>query len=248
MEHPLYNEYNSYFSHIGCYNGSLGEIYNNRKNMVYPVACKNWSCPKCRKILKYNLFVEVFYLVYALNLDRHFIITFRGNRDYKRGYGVLSEFEDSYRIMSKLWNKFKKVIEYHKGKFDYILLSRSQNDGFCHFHILLPKYISWYFLDKKRKLYDDLGYLSINKNRSVADYLHKDFFKDSEYWIPKGVKNYKSSRGIKFNKYKENDFKLENCFILGKHTMKDFEDLVESRFGRCLPIDYYMKRYVDCRK
>lgn len=237
---PLYNQYNSYFMNSGCFNGSIGEIYNSRSHKVLNMSCKMWSCPKCRKRLKYRLFLETFYLVDQLELNKHFILTF-GGEEYRKKYS----FYDSYKIMSNNWDKFKKVIEYHKGKFDYILFPRAQNDGYCHYHVLLPKYISWYFLENKRKKYDEMGYLRINKNRDVAEYLHSDFFKDSEYWIPTNIKHYKSSRGIKFNKYRDPFFEDDNCMILGKHSVEDLEELVEDKFKCSLPNEYYLRKYYD---
>jgi len=162
-----------------------------------------------------------------------------GGKEFREKYN----FTETYKIMSRIWNKYKMVIEYHKGKFDYIILPRAQQDGVCHFHCILPKWISWRFLDKKRKLYPEMGYVRINKNVDLADYLHNDFFKDHEYWIPEGVRHYSSSRGLKFNKFTNPYFNEENSMILGQHTISDLEDLVMEQFGRLLPASYYLSKY-----
>jgi len=156
--------------------------------------------------------------------------------------------EQSYPIMAKIWNKFKQVIEYHKGKFDYIILPRAQKDGYCHYHTLLPKNISWYFLNEKRKLYPEMGFLRINRNVDIAEYLHGDFFKDSEYYLPHGCRHYSSSRGIKFNKYSNPYFQDDNVIILGNHTLQQFEDLVNEKFGRSLPNEEYIKEFLKVKE
>jgi hypothetical protein len=235
----LGDKYNSFNQHKACFNGSLGKIYNLRRDEVNNLNCNHWDCPRCRSKKKYQLFLETFYLVNQLDLNKHFIMTFQG-KDFRDKYS----YEESYEIMSKTWHKYQQVIEYHKGKFDYIKFPRAQQDGYCHFHIILPKFISWYFLDLKRKLYPELGFVRISKNVDLAEYLHRDFFKDHEYYIPKGVRHYSCSRGLTYNKFSNPYFQEDNAIILGRHTLSEFEDLVNKKFGRSLPNEEYLKEFV----
>jgi len=234
----LSDDYNSYETHRGCYNGSIGKIYNLRENVVNHVGCNHWNCPRCRKRLRWNLYEQTFYLSKSLGLDKHFIITF-GGKEFRTKY----TYEESYGIMSNYWDKYKKVIEYHKGKFDYIQFARAQQDGYCHLHTIIPKFISWKFLDEKRKLYDKMGFVSINKNVDLADYLSYDFFKDREYYIPKGVRHYNSSRALTLNRFDNPFFQDDNVMVLGRHTVEKFEDDVLGKFGRLLPNEYYIREY-----
>lgn len=239
----LSDYYNSYNYHSSCFNGGLGEIYNLRNDNVNPISCHHWDCPKCRPNNKYKLFLETYYLVENLDFNKHFTITFQGKKIREK-----HSFEQSYPIMSKIWNKYKQVIEYHKGKFDYIIFPRAQKNGYCHFHVILPKFISWKFLDEKRKLYPELGYVRINKNVDLAQYLHQDFFKDHEYYIPKGIRHYSTSRALKFNKFSNPFFQEDNAIIMGNHTMQEFEDLVKEKFGRPLPNEHYLKEFIKGKK
>jgi len=171
-------------------------------------------------------------------MDKHFIITF-GGKEFRAKY----TYKESYAIMSNYWHKYSKVIEYHKGKFDYIQFPRAQQDGYCHLHTIIPNYISWKFLDEKRKLYPEMGYVRINKNVDLAQYLHKDFFKDNEYYLPKGVRHYNSSRALKLVKYMNPFFQEDNVMMLGKYKIQEFETEVENKFRCALPNEYYIGRY-----
>jgi len=238
----LKDYYNSYDQHKGCFTGSLGKIYDLRNDKLRPFGCFNWNCPKCRPYLKYKLYVETFNICKAFELDKHFIITFQGKK-----FRDKIPFYQSYQIMSNIWNKYKKVIEYHKGKFEYLIFPRAQKDGYCHFHIILPKYISWYFLEKKRKLYPEMGYLRINKNIDLAEYLHRDFFKDNEYYTPLGQRHYSSSKALTFNQYINPYFREDNILLLGRHKPEDMEKEIIKKFGRLLPFEEYVKKFADIK-
>ena len=216
----------------------LGKYYDFKYNRIYDVGCGKWDCRKCRPRLKFDLYLDILINTYSFELDKHFVITFKG-KDFRDKIS----WSDSYRFMNDNWVKFRKCIEYHKGFFDYILLPRSQRSGYCHFHILLNKRISWNFLNKARKNYD-FGYLSIQKNKEVAEYLHGDFFKDSEYMIPKNIRHYRSSRSIKLLQYKkEKIYDSDNMYFTHETSFKKMEDLVYHEYCRHLPFEEYFKQY-----
>lgn len=212
-----------------------GRIYDFRKDKLNPVFCKMWICDRCRKMLKYWLYLETVKNALIFDLDKHFIITCRG-KQFRREYGYI----DSFYYMSDMWRNFKKCIEYKYGGLNYILFPRSQKDGYCHYHILIDKRVSWRFLNKKRKNYG-LGYVSIQRNRSVADYLHKDFFKDHEYIIPKGIRHYSSSRSIVLNtNAKQND---DYKIFFRTHDLEFIYNEIKDRFGYPLPFEEYVKEF-----
>lgn len=222
---------------LGCCKN--GGIYSLREEKIKPVFCKNWSCARCRKKLKYDLYMKTLTNAYAFNLDRHFIITI-GGKKYRKN----NSYQDSYKYMSKGWNKLKQIIKYHYGKFDYIGFPRAQKDGYCHLHLLINRRVPWSFLDKKRKKVG-LGFVSIQKNRKVADYLHQDFFKDHEYYTPKNVKHYYSSRSIIINNHnKEVDpwWKKENIYFETSDREFMYKEIAK-RFGRPLPFEEYVKMF-----
>lgn len=251
-------EYNSI--NEGCCR--CGKIYDYRKNRNNPLFCLNWSCDRCRGVLKNRLYHSVIQNIYMFNLNKHFVITSEG-KEYRNKYS----FEESFSFMSSQWKKFKKCIEYNyyerytkKGyyapyigeTFHYILFPRAQRDGYCHFHLIIPDEISWDFLDNIRKKYG-LGYVSIQKNQSVAEYLHRDFFKDHEYIIPHNVKHYISSRALMLNNYSKPDkskfFGEIDCVpekILFKTNKKEviYNTLCDV-YGRALPFEEYVKEYMD---
>lgn len=179
-----------------CY--SLGRSYNIGNDSLKDVYCMKWDCSFCRPILKYIYFIEVLKNVYSFKLYNHFVITFPG-KSFRDKYS----WDESFKNMSYAWNKFKKIVEYHYGPFDYIQFPRSQKTGYCHYHTLINKNISWYFLNKKRKL-SELGYVSIQKNKNTADYLTSDYWKDNEWCIPSSYRHFRSSRSIKLNNFSKN--------------------------------------------
>jgi hypothetical protein len=187
-----------------CKNNKLGHVVNIKDGSIHNVRCKKYSCRYCRGKNKYQIYLETLKNVYSFNLRKHFVITFGGKEQRDR-----FNYVESYYKMSEEWNKFKQVIEYKYGRINYILFPRSQGDGYCHYHIITDKYLDWYFLDRKRKKYD-LGFLRINENQDLAEYLCKDFFKDHEWIIPQKIKHYRSSRSIKIKNYESSDYQYFN--------------------------------------
>ena len=181
--------------------------------------------------------------VLSFDLDRHFIITSRG-----KNFRTMYTYEESYDYMSYGWKKLKQRIQRKYGYFDYICFPRAQRDGYVHLHVIVNKFIPWSFLDVVR-LEVGLGYTSIQKNKSVSDYLHQDFFKDHEYYIPEGKKRYYSSRSIVMNQYKRSEWwNDENIFFKGKMNLDEIYDLINKKFGYPLPFEEYVNRFIELQK
>lgn len=245
INHPLRNMYNSLKSSGPCYYGNIGSQYILNTDRVERISCKNWRCFICRKKLKWNLYHNLFYLFKNCNMNRHLVLTFEGSKIRNK-----VSFLKSYKLLSYEWNKLKRMINYDYGDFNYVCLPRSQLNGYCHYHIILDKYINWNWLDNKRKKYEFLGYCSIMQNKNVADYLHKDFFNDYEYYIPKNVRHYNTSRGIKLIKYNDYKSNIDNVLLMkNKKNKNDFNNILEKmvleKYGRLLPNYYYIREYYD---
>lgn len=207
----LVNEY--YKPYYLC--GKLGHLYIEDKNKLVDIGCNRWYCNECRPILKNKLYFDILRNIYSFKLDKHFIITCEGKK-FREKY----TWEESFRYMNRQWPKFRKVIEYNYGPIDYIALPRSQMNGYCHYHLLINKYVDWSFLNKKRKKYN-LGFVSIQKNKDAAEYLATDYWKDHEWIIPKGIRHYRSSRSIKLMDYSNSD--LNKIFFDNKYKIEKIQ-------------------------
>lgn len=217
--------------------GRLGKLYVHNNNELVDIGCNQYDCAICRPIKKYLLFVEILKNVYSFNLQKHFIITFVG-KNHRKQYSWI----DSYKVMNYEWTKFRLVLNRRFGKVSYILLPRAQKSGYCHFHILTNKFMSWHFLNEKRKRYK-FGFLSIQKNKNVAEYLNQDYFKDHEWIIPPGIRHYRSSRNIKLN----NSCKDENNIFFTHNTSLETikKHLLHLQNINIDINEYYIKKIID---
>lgn len=236
----------------------LGKIYSHKKGEIYPVKCNKWTCQKCRPKKKYLLYLDILQYVYLHNLQIHFVITFEGQKLRKE-----ISWEQSYKYMNKQWDNFEKTIKYNfyerytkKGEyapyigenFTYIVLPRAQQSGYCHYHVLLNKEIPWEYLDNIRKNYK-MGYMSIQKNKDVAEYLNTDFFKDHEWVIPADVRHYRTSQDIKINFYKKPAWwKDENIYFTHEAKMETIESKINDKFKYPLPFSEYAKKFSEVVK
>jgi len=198
--------------------GRLGAYFDPLDGLIKPHVCNNWECSICRPKKKYILLLEIIKNVYNFDLQKHFIITFGGKqlRDQV-------SWDGSYIFMNKQWHKFINVINRKYGKLIYILFPRAQGDGYCHYHILLQKYIPWKFLNEKRKNYD-LGFVSIQRNKDVAEYLSTDYFKDDEWKIPFNVRRFRTSREIVLRNYCNNSLDWKKNQIYDLTGDKSFDE------------------------
>jgi hypothetical protein len=150
--------------------------------------------------------------------------------------------------MPKSWKKYKQVIQYKYGKFDYIMLPRSQKDGYCHYHIILNSdYIPQTWLDTKRKKYSNMGYVSIQTNQTLAYYLTNDFFKDNEYVIPENKRHFYGSSEVKKYLTINNSKNIENYPLNYNHDegnkIQQYEQQIQEINGYPLPLEEYLSEY-----
>ena len=231
MENISFNEYKqSYNNQNNLCGEDLGHLYNSDKNKLSDVPCMKWNCEICRPILQKILYDNIVMNVLIFDLNKHFVITSPG-KEFRSKY----TWYESYKHMSVQWNNFLKVIKYHYGDIDYILLPRAQGDGYCHYHILTNTWLDWKFLNKKRKKYD-IGYLTITKSKSVADYLYYDYYNDHEWFIPDNVKHYRSSRSIILNNV-EPDHGIQ--YFNNQTNLKQISNFVEKLYGKNLDLNEY---------
>ena len=225
-ENTSYEDFKKFMQkpNLVCDNHKLGLSIDLKTALIHALHCKTRNCPTCYNFKKYRLFDEILKYVYVLGLNRHFIITFPG-----RYYRDRITWDQSYQWMNTRWDQFKLVIEYHYGKFDYIKLARAQQDGYCHFHLLINKYIPFKFLNEKRKNYQ-LGYNSIQQNTAIAEYLGKDYWNNDEWIIPPDVQNYSSSQTIKLQLYQ----KSTNLCVLPK------KELTQDQIKQYMKFNYHI--------
>jgi len=245
------------YSNVNRICGKLGKIYNFKEHKIDDIKCRHFNCARCRNKLKFLLYVKTAKNCLDFNLEKHFVITFKG-KDYRELYN----FIESFYFMSNAWNKYKQVIEYNYNiknnsrgiakyygdKFSYILFPRSQKDGYCHYHIIIKGYIPWKFLNETRKK-QNLGFVSIQKNKSVVDYMHTDFYKDNEWIIPYNFKHIRTSRDIVLNNIDNSDWKENNNVFMNtmKHkvTIDEMYDEIDKRYKYPIPFEELLKEFYD---
>jgi hypothetical protein len=213
--------------------------YDSREHIISELGCNNWSCARCRPVIKKNLFFGIIKASSVFGLDKHIIVTPKG-KEYRQNHTIRQAFIEFGKDMYN-WHK---VINYNEGKMEYIQLSRSQSDGYQHYHILADKYIPKKDLKKYCSKYKSLGYSSIQQNNDVAKYLSNDFWKDHETVIPDRVKHYTSSKDVA--PYLTQNFdKSEDTVILKLNrnfdTFSQIDNLVISKSGYPVPLDAMLK-------
>lgn len=219
------------------------KTYNKRQHRIKSIPCNQFSCRRCRPSLKNQLFYNIINTICIFGFDKHLILTSQGEN-----YRNNTTWTQSFNDMPKSWNKYKQVIQYKYGKFDYILLPRSQKDGFCHYHIILnSKYIPHSFLDKKRKKYSNMGYVSIQTNQTLYNYLTNDFYKDHEYIIPENKRHFYGSNEVKKYLSINMDKNPDNYPLVQNHystdPLKQHEQQIYEITGYPLPFEEYLKYF-----
>ena len=222
------------------------KIYDIKNHRIEELRCNSFSCARCRPKLKDWLYKEVLKQHFIQGLDRHLVVTFKG-KEYRYQYTWIQ----SYELMQNAVGLLKKVIEYKYGKLSYIAFPRSQKDGYCHYHVLLNKFIPKTFIDQKKKKYPVLGFASIHRS-SPQDYLTKDFKKDNEYVIPIGKKHFTSSRDIQMQVIKSDQLDNSRRFFevsspinyQGKSIIDQEYDFVENLTGYPIPLEEALKQWL----
>jgi len=182
--------------------GKIMHIYDKKTNNIYNANCKQFSCGYCRQIEIGKLLRKVVRTAKHNNLTRHVVITIGG--DNIRKY---INPDQSFNYVSKMFNLFRVKYKLKFGhNLPYISFRRSHEDGYCHIHALVGDFID------KNKLQDlalecNLGYTRIDfvsVNR-IGRYLSKYWYKDHEWYIPKGKKHITKSRDFNWIELKHND-------------------------------------------
>jgi hypothetical protein len=231
---------------INCSNGKLGKIYSYRNDKLFQIQCKQYSCKKCRPMLKKDLHDKTAQAVDNNELNYHMIITFPGIEKRRK-----ITYDQSYKIMNKDWDKLRYVIKYKYPDFKYILFPRAQTDpmpgnpiGYCHYHIIHNKTIDKKWLDDKTKKYT-LGYTFLRYNEDVAGYLHNDFYIDDEWIIPFEIKHYRTTRDIMINPGQGNKMDQDNMYFSKNMNIQEIEKSINEKYSRILPFEEYMYQFTQ---
>lgn len=235
----------------GC--GKFGNIYDFKTNKVNNSLCKQFSCARCRKILKKNLFFKIIEVVKEYNITNHFIMTSKG-QDYRENNTIYQSYID----MAKNWNRIRRLINYWyyekwklKYEMNYIVMPRSQKDGYCHYHLLTDLNISQDWLETIKDKYKEMGYVKLGKNKNPAYYLTFDYWKDNEYHIPKGIRHFSTSRNIKLkiNRVKtEKIYYKYNRYLTKYQNLINFDKKINEKYNYSLPFIEWLKYWYNENK
>ena len=197
--------------------GKHGHIYDKKIHQLYPANCKQFSCGKCRQIEIHKLMKKVVKTARKYDLTRHLVITVPGE-----SYRNRIDADGSFYDFNNKFNEFKTLIQQHFfstktyvmwenengelqkrlqfvpwGDFHYIGFRRSQKNGYCHLHGLIGSYIPYNVL---KKFADQVGFGDVNISfvniRRIHNYLSKYWYKDHEWYIPKGLKHLTKSQSV----------------------------------------------------
>jgi hypothetical protein len=169
-------------------------LYNKDSDFLKKAKCKCYNCESCRPKKKYDLLRNIIDSAEKYNLKRHFIITLPG-------YPFRSNFcnvDESFDYAMKKFNEFRVLYKRRFGKnLSYICLQRSQEDGFCHLHILVGDFIPKEWLDDVLKRinlgFSFIRYVDVQR---LGNYLSKYWYKEHEWFIPENKKHYTRSADI----------------------------------------------------
>jgi hypothetical protein len=168
-------------------------LYNPKKHVLNKSHCNCYSCPDCRPRLQRQLLKSIVSLAEVHHLTRHLIITVPGVE-----FRSKVSPDESFSYASMKFNDFRTL---YKRKFghnlQYIALSRSQETGYCHYHILVGSFIPKEWLDQTMsslKLgFPFIDYVDVHR---LGAYLSKYWYKDHEWYIPKNKRHYSHSAGL----------------------------------------------------
>lgn len=163
---------------------------NTPETLVF-MGCNRLSCPRCRSKIKKKLLDRIYDTCIKYNLLRQLVLTCPG-----RAWRDKTNVDASFNFITKKFTEFKILYTRETGKkLNYVKLSRSQSDGFCHLHILLDRYIKVGVIKDilKRVGLGSSFHIKYMDLHRLRDYLRNDFFKDHEWYIPYGMRHISSS-------------------------------------------------------
>jgi hypothetical protein len=173
-------------------------LYNSTQHVLKKSHCNCFSCPQCRPRLQRQLLKEIVCLATEHHLTRQLIITVPG-AEFRSKVSP----DESFVYASKKFNDFRTLYKRQFGhNLEYIALMRSQESGYCHYHILIGGFISKKWLDQTMsslKLgFPYIDYVNIHR---LGAYLSKYWYKEHEWYIPKNKRHYSHSTGLHINKF-----------------------------------------------
>ena len=174
-------------------------MYNSETEVLNQSSCKCFSCERCRPKKKYDLLKNIVKTAEKHNLRRHLVITLPG-------YPFRSLFcnvDESFDYAMKKFNEFRVLYKRFFGRnLSYICLPRSQEDGFCHLHILVEDFIPKDWLDDVLKRinlgFPFITYVDVQR---LGNYLSKYWYKEHEWYIPENKKHYTRSADIELESF-----------------------------------------------
>ena len=178
-------------------------LYNKELDILKYISCKCYNCDRCRPVKKYDLLKSIV-AAEKHNLRRHLVITLPG-------YPFRSlecDCDNSFSYAMKKFNEFRVLYKREFGyNLSYICLPRSQQDGFCHLHVLVGSYISKKWLDDTVESIN-LGfpYITYVYIHRLGNYLSKYWYKEHEWFIPKNKKHYTRSADIDLESFDPSPF------------------------------------------
>lgn len=220
-------------------------IYNRRSHTMDNAGCKCYSCSRCRPLRKKRLLNAVIDATDKHGLTRLLTITFPGEKLRKRVTP-----DESFTYTMKKFNHVKEYIKRELGfKIEYVNFVRSQNNGYCHLHVLIDHYIPKRVIsDICRRLglgSTNIKYVDVHR---VGAYLKAELNnKDHEWYIPKNKKHYTKSRGVSLD-FGEGDecyfIEFPKYFSINQKIDKVY-DVVNLIANRPPPLDFLVGMFQD---
>ncbi|MBU0496407.1 MAG: hypothetical protein KKG04_00435 [Candidatus Thermoplasmatota archaeon] len=180
----------------GC---GVNKLYDVRNHRLVDAHCNQFSCEYCRPRLLKNLRINIIKYAHEMDLTRFVTITF-GGEDLRR----VVRPDNSFEYVMKRFNHWREYLKRKfKVKVSYINLVRSHQDGYCHLHLLMNRYIPKSWLSQSTRAVGlgstNVKYVDIQR---VSGYLSRYFsVKEHEWFLPEGIHHYSTSRDIHLNSY-----------------------------------------------
>lgn len=109
-----------------------GEVTEATRYIVFPMRCKSWDCPTCRKVKAEQ------YRQRMGRLDDGRPLYFLTLTYYHSQSPI-----EAWRTYNVAWNRLRTNISKQLGGFDYIRILESHNDSpYPHLHIIMDKHVS----------------------------------------------------------------------------------------------------------
>lgn len=180
---------------LGCGHSLL---YNPKEHVLKKSHCNCFSCAHCRPRLQKQLLKNIVSLAGEHQLTRQLIITVPG-AEFRMRFSP----DESFAYASRKFNDFRTLYKRAFGhNLEYFALVRSQQSGYCHYHVLVGAYIPKKWLDETmRSLKLGFPYIDYVDIQRLSAYLSKYWYKEHEWFIPKNKRHYSHSAGLNLKKF-----------------------------------------------